>query len=156
MCVIWGYRGYISADMAWEVYKREVSRDEAPAVSVSTSGRIGLNGAAALHFREQKASRVDLLWDSASGKIGIRASRSKVSFPLTGSPKRRGAIISAIPFLNYIKYDWTTKRSFSATWDVNESILTIEIPCEHLRQTEALRRSGGFVVKGVTKPTTPP
>ena len=123
--------------MAWEVYTRQVIRTGEPAITITKMGRIALNKLASEILDKDKATHVLVLWDKESFKCGIKIANSKDigAYNLTPGFNGNGAGFSAVTFLNYVKYDWTTTRSFTAEWDAAEKMLVFSIPKEHFGET---------------------
>ena len=119
--------------MAWELYARQVIRTGEPAVTITKMGRIALNKLASELMEKQQAAHIVILWDREKFRCGIKVANSKDvgAYNLTPGSLGNGAGFSAVTFLNYIKYDWTSTRSFTADWDDAEKILAFSIPKEH-------------------------
>lgn len=122
--------------MGFEVYTREYVRSSAPKVSISTFGRISLNRGATEFLTKTYTGFVNLLWDKTSYRVGIRAAKKEddttYSLKAYGPKGKSGSGFSAVTFLNFIKYDWSKTRSFSAEWDATGNMLVFGILPENL------------------------
>jgi hypothetical protein len=131
--------------VAWEVYKRQIIRTGEPAVTIGKMGRLGLNMLATAMLQERKVTHVVLLFDQETGKCAVRIATSKDegAYTLTYNDKSNGSGFSAVTFLNYIRYDWTETRAYSAEWDEDGKMFVFAIPKEYLGAfgTGKLRRS---------------
>ncbi len=135
----------LEASMAWELYERQVIRTGEPAVTITKMGRIALNKLASEFMENLRAAHAVLLWDRESFKCGIKVANSKDigAYTLTPGANGNGAGFSAVTFLNFIKYDWTTTRSFTAEWDAAGQMLVFSIPKEHFGTSGDLRQPLG-------------
>ena len=131
--------------MAWEVYTRQVIRTGEPAITITKMGRIAINKLASEILEKDKATHVLVLWDKENFKCGIKIANSKDigAYTLTPGFNGNGAGFSAVTFLNYIKYDRTTTRSFTAEWDESGKIFVFSIPKEHFGGTGDRRQPLG-------------
>ena len=123
--------------MAFEVYQREFVRTTAPKVTITNLGRFAINQSAAMMLRKKQEEFVLLLWDKATGTVGIRPvekeDRRTYRLRAYGPKGRSGAGFSAVTFLNYIHYDWGKTHSFDVEWRAADSVLAFTIPQELLK-----------------------
>ncbi len=122
--------------MAFEVYTREYVRTTSPKVSISTFGRISLNRSATEFLSKTYTGFVILLWDKATNRVGIQAAKKEddrtYSLKAYGPKGKTGSGFSAVTFLNFIKYDWSKTRSFTAEWSASDNMLVFGILPENL------------------------
>lgn len=131
--------------MAYEIFTKRVTRNNAPAITIGTSGRIGLNKTAAELLSKEAVDHVLLMWDSEHRKIGIRPIRKKDprAYRVNFSVNKSGAGIAAKAFCDYIGYDYqVSSKKFRAEWNETESAIEID-----LNQEEQMRAAPrGFEV----------
>lgn len=130
----------LEGPLGWEVYKPERTITDAPAVTISSMGRVSLNKAAAKLFRSKRKHRVSFLWNRDIASVGIRPTDKQEDTYLLSSDAAITLTISCATFLNHIRYDWSQKRSFSASWDHENSMLVFQIPKEFLGALPLKRR----------------
>jgi len=115
--------------MAWEIFTKKVNRTGEPVVTLGKMGRMAFNMHATGIFEANHVAYVLLLWDKDTNKCAVKSANSKEAgaYKLTFNQKYNGAGFSAVTFLNYIRYDWTETRAFSAEWDEETQMLVFEI-----------------------------
>lgn len=122
--------------MPFEVFTRDFVRTTAPKVTLTSLGRFAINNSASKLLASNQEISVLLLWDKSTRTIGIQPVKKgdHRTYPLKayGPKGRSGTGFSAVTFLNYIDYDWSVTRSFSAEWRPTENMLTLTIPEQHL------------------------
>jgi hypothetical protein len=121
--------------MPFELFTRDFVKTTAPKITISGFGRIALNKGAAELVSKSGTGFIVLLWDKATRRVGIQAAKETAnSYPLKayGPSGKTGTGFSAVTFLNFINYDWSQTRSFSAAWNATDNMLIFGIPQEHL------------------------
>ena len=121
--------------MGFEVFTREFVRTTDPKVTITALGRFAINNSAtALLKKNGPVDRVLLLWDNVAHKVAIQPLKKSdprsYSLKAYGPKGRSGTGFSAVTFLDFINYNWSTTRWFPAEWD--EHMLIFTIPQEHL------------------------
>jgi hypothetical protein len=122
--------------MAYEIFTRKRSRISTPAVSISSTGRIGLNQGSSAIFQKNAIQFVLLLWDADEHRMALRAIVKKDARAYGVSYAKSCAMFSAKTFFEHIGYQMTETRSFPAMWNETENILEINIPAEHFKQEQ--------------------
>jgi hypothetical protein len=122
--------------MAFEVYTRQFTRTTEPKITITNLGRFSINNSASTLLKKHPltSDAVLLLWDKAANKVGIRPVRKSDNraYPLKayGPKGRSGTGFSAVPFLNFLNYNWSETRSYPVEWV--EGMLVFSIPPEFL------------------------
>lgn len=120
--------------MAFEVYTRSYIRTTAPKITITNLGRLAINNSAAALLRKNNEQFVLLLFDKDTHRVAIQPAKKEDNRTYVlhayGPKGRSGMGFSAVTFLNFIKYDWSETRSFTAEW--HENMLIFAIPQEHL------------------------
>jgi hypothetical protein len=91
--------------MAYEVFDYKATRLGSPALTITTDGRLALNGDAGDLLRSVGAKFAHLLWNAEARKIALRplTKRDSRSYRLTvPRAHKRGMSVSAATFLRYI------------------------------------------------------
>lgn len=122
--------------MPFELYVRDFVRTTEPKITISTFGRISLNRGATEYLTKTYTGAVNLYWDKISHRVGIQTAKKtdKAVYNLKayGPQGKTGSGFSAVTFLNFIQYDWSKTRSFSAEWLENEKMVVFSVPQEYL------------------------
>jgi len=118
--------------MAYQIFEKRNVRTTTPALTISSIGRIMLNAAAARVFHENAVESVLLLSDKEQGKIALRPYTKKDSraYRVTYGKNKNGCSFSGKSFLDFIKFDYSRKRTFPAVWNENEGLLEISMTTE--------------------------
>ncbi len=129
--------------MSWEVFSRKVVRTDNPNVTITTMGRMAFNKSATSFFEKEKITHVLSMWNGERLMCGIKAALEpetrayKLSFGIRGN----GAGFSAVTFLNHIRYDWASTRSFPLHWDDAQAMFTFRIPADFIGKVSGNRKS---------------
>lgn len=129
--------------MAWEVFSRKVIRTDNPNVTVTTMGRMAFNKSATTYFEKEKVTHVLAMWNSDKSLCGVKSivEPEPRAYKLSFGVKGNGAGFSAVTFLNHIKYDWATTRSFPLNWDDASSMFSFRIPAEFIGKVSGDRKA---------------
>jgi hypothetical protein len=98
---------------------------------------MAINKRATAFFEKNAVEYVLLLWDGDQKKIAIRpiAKRDQRAYRLKYGDKGNGAGFSAKTFFDHIGLDYSESRPMPASWDVEQDMLVVDVPTEHLKGT---------------------
>jgi hypothetical protein len=124
--------------MAYEVFKRTVTRAETPTLSLLPDGRITINAAACRIILGAHMKSALLLWDRANRKVALKAAAKgdRNAYAVTISRSRSGTI-TAKSFLGHIGWNARKREMVSAMWNEKERTLEATLPSEHLGPKKA-------------------
>ena len=117
--------------MRYQVFEQKSIKIQSPAVTLSPSGRIYINQAAAELLMDYNATEVLLLWDEGSETAAMRPVQNDVrAYRIAYSHKGSGATITAKSFLNWIGYtdSGVGPITIPANWNRRQKALEFEIP----------------------------
>ena len=117
--------------MAYEVFDYKATRLGSPALTITTDGRLALNGDAGDLLRSVGAKFAHLLWDAEARKIALRplTKRDSRSYRLTvPRAHKRGMSVSAATFLRYIGWSSSTRATLAVEWNEKEKLLEAVLP----------------------------
>lgn len=120
--------------MSFEIFSRKVIRTGTPSVTATKLGRMALNKSATMFFEKNAVEFVLLLWDMELRRIAVRpiSKRDPRAYRLSYGKKGNGAGFSAKTFFDFIGLDYSESRSMSATWNMEQEMLEMDVPTEHL------------------------
>jgi len=87
-------------------------------------------------MKEKDVTRVLLLWDKESRKIGIKPlnkkERDQRAYDVNPVNKDNSSFLHAKSFLDWIGYDYSENRAFEMTWNPKGAIFEIAVKPEHI------------------------
>lgn len=122
--------------MGFEIFTRKKTRTTTPSISISTSGRLGLNMAATAIMEKNAVEFVLILWDKDTNRLAVRPITKRDPRAYTLTRAKGSSMFSAKSFLQDVGYDMSETRSIPADWDDKENMLIAEVPAEHLKGTQ--------------------
>jgi hypothetical protein len=118
------------------VFNKGNVRIAGPGVSISRYARFSFNRSATNAMKEKDASRVLLLWDKDTKKIGIKplpkGERDKRAYDVNSVRKDGTSFLHAKAFLEWMGYDYGENRSFELIWNTKEAVFEIAVSAEHI------------------------
>lgn len=91
--------------MAYELFKRTVTRVETPTISLIPDGGIATNSAVVRILQQDRISWVVLLWDEKSHRMAIKAShKNDTNAYAVSFSKGHSGIIRAKSFFSHIRW----------------------------------------------------
>jgi hypothetical protein len=124
--------------MAYEIFKRTVTRAEAPTLSIVPDGRITINAAASRILLGAGMKSALLLWDRTGHKVALKAAQrgDKNAYAVSFSRARSGTI-RAKSFLRHIGWNGDEREMVSANWNEKEKMLEATLPPDNFATERA-------------------
>jgi len=119
--------------MPYELFDNKTANLASPELTIR-NGKVALNPGAGDILAKAGMKFAHILWDVAACKIAIRpvAKEDSKTFKVSIPRGRRGGLISAQSFLNYIQWRVTHPVTVDAHWNEAERFLEASLPKEHV------------------------
>lgn len=118
--------------MAYQRFENKAFKSGSPQLTIR-GGRIFFSAEAGDILVNARMKCVDLFWDAAALKIGIRpvSKEAENSFKASIPKGKRGGAITAQSFLTYIHWRSKEPVTVPAEWNEQERMLEAILPKEH-------------------------